>query len=134
MFGRANHQCRSVKISVPYLPWNASRWPTGVVFQTPSDAFCATKEVAAMKVASICWYLCGLFVVGLLISSAISVHPSVETAMTILMGVEAGLCVLFGVLAAVLKHLKLAEPPWVVRVFQGLAVLATILVVLLAGG
>jgi predicted benzoate:H+ symporter BenE len=54
--------------------------------------------------------------------------------MAILMGVETGLCVLFGILAAVLKHLKLAEPPWVVRVFQGLAVLATILVVLLAGG
>lgn len=87
-----------------------------------------------MKVASICWYLCGLFAVGLLISSAISAGPRAETAMAILMGVKAGLCVLFGILAAVLKHLKLAEPPWVVRVFQGLAVLATILVVLLAGG
>jgi hypothetical protein len=91
-------------------------------------------EASAMRVANICWYLCGLFAVALLLASAATVHPDAQAAMAFLMGAEAVLSILFGILAAVLKRLNVAEPRWVVRLFQGLAVLATILVLLTAVG
>ena len=87
-----------------------------------------------MKVAHICWYLCGLLAVALLLTSATSFHPRAEGLRAIEMGVESGLVVLFGVLGVVLTRLNLAEPRWVVRTFQWLALLATVYVLLIALG
>lgn len=85
-----------------------------------------------MRVANICWYLCGLLAVALLLTSAITVHPNAQREIAMMMGVEAVLCVGFGVLGIVFKWMLSVDPPWLVRTFQCLAVLVTILVVFIA--
>jgi hypothetical protein len=87
-----------------------------------------------MKVAHLCWYLCGLLALALLLTSATSFHPNAEGLRAVELGVEAGLAILFGILAVVLTRLNLTEPQWVVRTFQCLAFVATVFVVLMVGG
>lgn len=87
-----------------------------------------------MGVARICWYLCGLFALAVFLESTVTYHPQSQRTMWLLMGGTATLSLVFGVLAVVLWRIAFREPRWLVRVFQALAVLATVLVILMVGG
>jgi uncharacterized BrkB/YihY/UPF0761 family membrane protein len=52
----------------------------------------------------------------------------------VLMAVWAGLAILFAVVAVMCKIIHISEPNWLLRVFQGMAVVATIVVVLMVVG
>jgi hypothetical protein len=90
--------------------------------------------MTAMTVARICWYLCGLFAVALVAASAITFHPEAQAARWLLTSGTAALSAVFGVLAVVSRQAAFAQRRWLVRVFQCLAVLATITVILMLGG
>lgn len=81
---------------------------------------------------SICWYLCGLFFVACVTASAITVVPAREPVVYGLAAFNAACSVLFGGLA--LKLRRSSDPSWVLRLFQGIAVVATILVFLVSIG
>lgn len=87
-----------------------------------------------MRVVHICWYLCVLFAVALLVISAITVVPGRESVVQTLMVGSAVLAIAFGSVAVVLRRVQPTERRWVLRAFQAVAVLATIVVLLLIGG
>jgi hypothetical protein len=87
-----------------------------------------------MTVINISWYLCILFVIAVVVASAISVAPGGETWAQLLVGAQATFAVLFGTLAVVFKKLGLSDPKWLLRVFQLIAVVATVAVILVIGG
>lgn len=83
---------------------------------------------------SICWYLCGLFIIALLANSAVTVVPDGEHAVDGMM-VFSGLCVLlFGTLAIAFRRRESSPPSWVLRILQGIAVVATLLILLVCFG
>jgi hypothetical protein len=87
-----------------------------------------------MTVINISWYLCLLFIVALVAESAITVAPGGEVGARILMGTWAGLAVLFATVAVTFSRLRLSEPRWLVRAFQGVALVATVAVILMVVG
>ncbi len=87
-----------------------------------------------MTVVNISWYLCILFVVALAAESAVTVAPGGETMVRMLMGLWAALAVTFAAVAVIVKRLHIPEPKWLVRVFLGMAVVATLVVVAMVLG
>ena len=87
-----------------------------------------------MTIINISWYLCVLFVIALVAESTITVAPGGATVIHLLMGAWAGLAVLFAAVAVASRWFRIPEPKWLVRVFQGVAVLATIAVLLMVVG
>ena len=85
-----------------------------------------------MTVINLPWYLCVLFAVALTISSAITVAPDGQAWMRLEMGIWLALSVLFAAVAVIFR--RFPQPKWLLRLFQGLAVLATLVVFLTVGG
>ncbi len=87
-----------------------------------------------MTPVNLSWYLCALFAVALIAASAITVHPDAQGSMNILFAGNAGFSILFGVAAIILIRLGSPRPKWLVRGFQAVAILATLVVVVMLGG
>jgi hypothetical protein len=87
-----------------------------------------------MNHAGVCWYLSGLFAVALAVTSAMSFHPDARSEAWLLMGSDAGLSIVFALLAVGYRLKRLPSPRWLLRVFQCLAVLGTIVVLMMVGG
>jgi hypothetical protein len=87
-----------------------------------------------MTVISISWYLCALFTVALVAESAITVAPGGESVVRMFMGAWAALAIIFAVVAVTFRWLHVPGPKWLVRVFLGVAVVATVVVGLLVVG
>jgi hypothetical protein len=87
-----------------------------------------------MTVINISWYLCVLFIVALVAESEVTVAPGGESGIRLLMGTWTGLAVLFAAVAVMFRRLLISEPKWLVRVFQGVALVATLLVILMVVG
>ncbi len=85
-----------------------------------------------MTVINLSWYLCVLFAVALAISSAVTVAPGVLAfAIT---GSWLALSILFAAVAIIFSWFRVPQPKWLLWLFQGLAVLATLVVFLMVGG
>ena len=84
--------------------------------------------------SSICWYLCGLFLFALLATSAITVAPGGERFLAGTMLFNAFCAILFAVLALGIRRRQSSQPTWLLRLFQGVAVVATLLVLLVSIG
>lgn len=87
-----------------------------------------------MTIPILSWYLCILFAVALAISSAITVTPGGQAWMRLAMGIWLALLILFAAVAIIFKRFRVPQPKWLLWVFQGLAVLATVVVLLMIGG
>ena len=87
-----------------------------------------------MTVINISWYLCVLFAVALAVSFAITVAPGGQAWMRLEMGMWLALSIAFAAVAVLFKRFHIPQPKWLLRLFQGLAVLATIVVFLMVGG
>ena len=87
-----------------------------------------------MTVINLSWYLCVLFAVALAISSAITVAPGGQAWMRLEMGIWLTLSILFAAVAVIFKWFRVPQPKWLLRLFQGLAVLATLVVFSMVGG
>jgi hypothetical protein len=87
-----------------------------------------------MTIIHVSWYLCILFAVALAVSSAITVAPGGQTWMQLEMGTWLALSIAFAAAAIVFGRFRIQQPKWLLRVFQGFAVLATIVVALIVGG
>ncbi len=87
-----------------------------------------------MTVTKISWYLCTLFILALVAESAITVAPGGATVIHVLMGAWGALAFLFAAVAVAFSWFRLPEPKWLVRVFLGVAVVATAGVLLLTVG
>ena len=86
------------------------------------------------SITSICWYLCGLFLFALLVTSAISVAPGGENLIAGIIAFNGFCSILFGVLALVSRRQNPSQPTWPLRTFQGIAIVATVLVLLVSVG
>ncbi len=91
-------------------------------------------DSTAMTVTTISWYLCLLFAVALVVSSAITVAPGGQAWMRVEMAAWLALSVLFAAVAVAFRVLHVPQPKWLLRLFQCFAVLATVVVVLIVGG
>ncbi len=87
-----------------------------------------------MTVINLSWYLCVLFAVALAISSAVTVVPGGQVWMRLEMGTWLTLSILFAAVAIVFRLRHVLQPKWLLRAFQGFAVLATLVVFLMVGG
>jgi len=87
-----------------------------------------------MTVINLSWYLCVLSVIALTAESAITVAPGGEAVVRTLMGALAASAVLFAVVAVTFWRLHVSQPQWLVRVFQGVALLATVALLLMVVG
>jgi len=87
-----------------------------------------------MTVINISSYLCVLFIFALVAESAATVAPGGEAMQRMLMGAWAALAVLFAVVAATFWWFGASGPKWLSRTLLGLALLATVTVVLMAVG
>ena len=87
-----------------------------------------------MTVINLSWYLCVLFAVALAISSAVTVTPGGQAWMRLKMGIWLALSILFAAVAVIFRWFRVPQPKWLLRLFQGLAVLATLMVFLMVGG
>ncbi len=85
-----------------------------------------------MTIVNLSWYLCVLFAVALAISSALAVEPGM--LMFKITGIWLALSILFAAVAIIFKRFRVPQPKWLLRLFQGLAVLATLAVFLMVGG
>ena len=93
----------------------------------------ATNQ-SSMTIANISSYLCVLFLVALVVESAITVAPGGATVIHVLMSAWAGLAILFAAIAVTFRFFRLPEPKRLVRTFQGVALLATMAVLLIVVG
>jgi hypothetical protein len=87
-----------------------------------------------MTIRGIAWYLCVLFSVALAGESVVTVAPGGEMMNRILLSATGGLVVLFAAVAVSFSTFRLSQPPWLVRTFQGFAVLATLAVLMMIWG
>ena len=87
-----------------------------------------------MTATHVSWYLCFLFAVALVVSSAITVAPGGQAWMRVEMATWLALSVLFAVIAVAFRVSHVPQPKWLLRLFQGFAVLATLVVVLMVVG
>ena len=85
-----------------------------------------------MTVINISLYLCVLF--ALAVSSAITAALGGQAWMRLEMRMWLALSILVAVVAIVFRWFRVPQPKWLLRLFQGLAVLATLVVFLMAGG
>jgi hypothetical protein len=87
-----------------------------------------------MTIINISWYLCILFAVALAVSSTITVVPAGQTWMRQEMGMWLALAVVFAAVAVIFKRFHVPQPRWLLRVFQGFALLATVVVLMVVVG
>jgi hypothetical protein len=87
-----------------------------------------------MTVINISWYMCVLFAVALAAESAVTVAPGGEMMVRMLMGLWAALAVVFAAVAVTVRWLHVPEPKWLARAFVGVAVVATVIVVVMVVG
>ena len=85
-----------------------------------------------MTVISLSWYLCVLFAVAVVAESAMTVEPGVLAFK--ITGIWLALSILFAAVAIIFKRFRIPQPKWLLRLFQGLAVLATVAVFLMVVG
>ena len=83
---------------------------------------------------AICWYLSGLFLLGLLMTSVMSVAPGAERFQRGMMVVAGGCGLLFAALAAVLRNAESTGSRGLLRVLQGVAIVTTLFVLLVSVG
>jgi peptidoglycan/LPS O-acetylase OafA/YrhL len=81
-----------------------------------------------MGIAGTCWYICLLWAMVAVLTSAASVVPTAELARDIMSVGFAAASLLFGLLVAVCQRRAWSAPTWAVRSLQTLAVLATLFV------
>ena len=86
----------------------------------------------SMTIPNLSWYLCILFVVALAAESAMTVEPGVLAFK--ITGMWLALSILFAAVAIIFKWFRVPQPKWLLRLFQGLAVLATVVVLAMVGG
>ena len=86
------------------------------------------------SLSTICCYLCGVLLFGLLMTSFISVAPEGESFFAGLMFLEALAAAVFAVLALVFRYRKTVAPPRVVVASQVFAVAVTVRVLLCSVG
>jgi hypothetical protein len=79
-----------------------------------------------MTVIKISWYLCILFIVALVVESAITVAPGGAAVVHFLMGAWTTLAVLFAAVASSFRWFRVPEPKWLLRIVQGVAVVLTV--------
>ncbi len=87
-----------------------------------------------MTATHVSWYLCLLFAVALVVSPAITVAPGGQAWMRVEMATWLALSVLFAVIAVAFRVFHVPQPKWLLWLFQGFAVLATLVVVLMVVG
>jgi len=87
-----------------------------------------------MTVSSLSWYPCFLFAVALATSSAITVAPGGKAWASVETATWRALSVLSAAVAVAIPLLRTPQPKWLMRVFQGFAVLATLVVLMMVGG
>jgi hypothetical protein len=87
-----------------------------------------------MSITNISWLFCGLFAFTTLIGSAITVHPSFQRTMNMLIGGAATASWAFGIFAISFKRRKIAESKRLILAFLCIAVLTTILCIFIHGG
>lgn len=91
-----------------------------------------------MNGVSISWYLSGLFLAGLVFSSAITVVPGRESFIAIVMTIS-GICpVLFGGIAIYLKRLskcnRANKSKWILNLYLVFAIIMTLFILLFVVG
>jgi hypothetical protein len=87
-----------------------------------------------MTVINLSWYLCVLFVLALAVSSAITVAPSGQPAMRLEMAAWLAFSIAFAVVAIIFKWFQVPQPKWLLRLFQCIALFATVVVALMVVG
>jgi uncharacterized membrane protein YhaH (DUF805 family) len=87
-----------------------------------------------MTVIRLSWYLCLLFIVALAADSAITFTPGGEAMVRTAMGALAVLATVFAVIAVAFRRMRQPEPKWLVRVFQAVALAATVVVAMMVVG
>lgn len=87
-----------------------------------------------MTVIQVSWYLCVLFGVALIVSSAISVAPDGQAWMRLEMGTLLTLSAAFAASAILFKRFRIREPKWMLRLLQAFALLATFVILMMVGG
>ena len=79
-----------------------------------------------MTIPILSWYLSILFIVALIAESAMTVEPGVLAFK--ITGIWLALSILFAAVAIIFKRFCVPQPKWLLRLFQSLAVLATLVV------
>jgi hypothetical protein len=87
-----------------------------------------------MTISNVSWYICCTFVLAVMVESAVESAPGHGASPHILMVATAALAILFAAVAILFRLRRLPQPKWLVRVFHGIAVAATLVVVLMIGG
>ena len=87
-----------------------------------------------MTIPAVSWYLCILFAIALAVSSAITVAPGGQAWMRIEMATWLALSILFAAVAIAFRVFHVPQPKWLLRTFQGFAVVATVVVALMVIG
>ncbi len=87
-----------------------------------------------MTITHVSWYLCLLFAVALAVSSAITVAPGGQAWMRVEMAMWLALSILFAAVAVAFRVFHVPQPKWLLRLFQGFAVLVTLVVALMTVG
>ena len=85
-----------------------------------------------MTIIHVSWYLCVLFIVVVGAESAMTVEPGL--LMFKITGIWLALSILFAAVAIIFRWFRVPQPKWLLRLFQGLAVLATLVVFSMVGG
>lgn len=88
----------------------------------------------AISVVHISWYLCVLFIFAVVAESAATAAPGGEAMQRTLMGAWATLAIVFAGVAVAFMWLGVSDPRWLVRTLLGVALLATVAVVLMSVG
>ena len=86
------------------------------------------------SISTICCYLCGVLLFGLVVTSFISVAPEGESFFGGLVILEAVAVAVFAILALVFRYRKTVAPPRLVIAFQIVAAAVTVLVLLCSVG
>ena len=87
-----------------------------------------------MTTARVCWYLCGLFAIMVLINSAMTVHPDLGGRMPAVMAAEAVASVVFGALAVASGRTAFLRRRSVTWTFACVALLVTLISCLMVFG
>jgi hypothetical protein len=85
-----------------------------------------------MTIPILSWYLCVLFAVAAVVESAMTVEPGLLAFQ--IKGIWLALSILFAAVAIVFKWFRIPQPKWLLWLFQGFAVLATVVVLAMVVG
>jgi hypothetical protein len=87
-----------------------------------------------MASVRLCWYLCGLFGIALVLTSFITPGTGFENRLAMVMAMEASASVVCGLLAVAGMHTRAFEARWWAWILVCVAVLATVVLVLMVLG